>query len=185
MNHRFLSNRAFNYGVLGFLMAKDILHMTLPDSKAVHMSFQSTFARNKICHPRHIYGSLTSWLYCSSLAERGSACCSWMCLGSLPHCDWKRSRALSLTSTAAGGVGAVLRTADCSAGKCHSIFYSKLSVAFLSFWLRLSSHPHIFYLLRLTSKAWKNSRVTHPSWACHTLDCFSHPFLRYCNSIVH
>lgn len=156
-------------------MAKDILHMTLPDSKAFSVFLIHVFACNRIRHPCHIYCSLTAWLCCSSLAERGGACCSWMCLGSLPQCDWKRCRALSLASTAAGGVGAVLRTADCSAGKW--------SVAFLNFWLRLRSHLHVFIwtsFLRLISKAWNNSRVTHPSWACHTFAFFSHLILRYC-----
>lgn len=50
------------------------------------------------------------------------------------------------------------------------------------------AHTVTFFMstsfLRLISKAWKNTQVTRPSWACHTLDCFSHPSLRYCDSIV-
>lgn len=146
----------------------------------------NTFACNIICHRCHIYGSRTPWLCCSSLAERGGACRSWMCLGSLPYCEWKRSRALPLSSTAAGGVGAVLRTADSSAGKRDALFSTASSV-----WLFVLGWAHTFMYfmsitsLRLISKAWKNSRGTRPSWACHTFDCFSHPFLWYCDSVVH
>lgn len=96
------------------------------------------FARNSICHSYHIYGSSIPLMCCSSFPERGGACGGWMCLGSLPRCEWKRRRAHSLGSTAAGGVGAVLCTADSAAGESAAPFSASFGFS------RLQSQFHIF-----------------------------------------
>lgn len=121
------------------------------------------------------------WLLsCSSFPEWDGACCGWMRLGSLPQRDGKRGSFFSLSSAAAGGVGAVLCTADSSAGERTSLC-SPVSKCVLT----VSSHFPVWStsFLRLINKVWQNIRVTCPSWACHTLVCFWPLFLRYCASV--
>lgn len=60
MTTHFLPNRAMNYGLMGFLIAKDILHLILPDGK------QSLF-----CFGVH---SFTSRLLYRLLTERLMYC---------------------------------------------------------------------------------------------------------------
>lgn len=63
--------------------------------------------------------SVSLWC-CSLLSEWVGACCGGMCVGSLPHCDREsrqRWSVFSLSSAAAGGVGAVFCTEDSIAGE--------------------------------------------------------------------
>lgn len=175
-----------NYGVMGFLMAKDILHLLLPDSKrSSHLLFSRLHTREMFFLTFHLwigYCNITSvsLLCCSLLSEWDGARCGGMCVGSLSHCDRKcrqRWSLFSLSSAAAGGVGAVFCTADCVAGEEPS---SGLS---LRVWRRRRYYAHTstlcpFSFLRLIIRVWRAVRRTPPSQVSHTLACSSHPFLR-------
>lgn len=108
-------DRAMRYGVMGFLMAKDVLHLILPDSKKTERKPSASV--NVVAHLLPEWGSLLlQW----DRARRGG-----MSLVSLPDRDGKRGGALRsrsrsappLCTAAAGGVAAVLRTADSTAGR--------------------------------------------------------------------
>lgn len=95
-----------HYGVTGFLIAKDILHLMLPDGKTTEVKPTLEFCINPRC------GSL--------LPQRQRPRGGGMRVDSLPGDDGKRGArrsARSLGGAAAGGVVAVFCTADSAAGQ--------------------------------------------------------------------
>lgn len=116
-------------------------------------------------------------LWCSFSSEWDAACCGRMCLDSLPHFDRKRRASCSissLSSAAAGGVGAVFCTADSSAGEQPS---SDLSL--LADKIKLIIHVLSTSLPRPTIKVSRTTQVTLQSQDYRTFVCFSHLSLRY------
>lgn len=121
-------------------------------------------------------------LWVSFSSEWDDACCGGMCLDSLPHCDRKRRASCSissLSSAAAGGVGAVLCTADSSAGEQPS---SDLSL--LANKIKLIIHASSTSPPRPTIKVSRTTQVTLQSQDYRTFVCFSHPSLRYWASFL-
>lgn len=153
MTTHFLPNRAMNYGLMGFLIAKDILHLILPDGKQSLFCFGVTYTPSH--HAFFIDYLQSAWcivptigpLCCSLLSEWDGARCWRMCVGSLPRCDKRRSGrrwgVFSVSGAAAGGVGAVFCTADSIAGEQQSPDFRLCVKQHLSLFVHiLSSPPH-------------------------------------------
>lgn len=162
----FLLNRAFNYGVIGFLMAKDILHMILPDSKALYMCFKcyicTQYNLPSPPHLRLIYPFGCAAVHSQIEAVRAVAECIWAhyltVTGkkgelSLPEAQqqevWVQYSALQIA----------LRV------RAPLYFLQQVSVAYL-FSFRLSSHFHIFFCQNPSSGlSAKPEKI--PKWRIH------------------
>lgn len=162
-----------HYGVTGFLIAKDILHLILPDSKKTEM--KPTF---NFCQCSY---SLTAWIPAVVVYSYSAT------VHTVGECVWTHYLAVTEKEERGGAL-------SLSAVQQQEVWlqYSALQIA-----LQVSSHLHTFVsarkafwsiqvlsFLRLITKVWKPTQVTLQFQDYHTSICSSELFLRYSPSII-